>query len=405
MDTYNLRTRTQARAQRLEEHTEIGEPTQTVPTTTSEESRGTDRQTDIQTAHQTEYNTLPTAPHLYVGSHQSGTTTHALETQSATSSQLSEDPTVDSIVQELFAEDSELAVTDLDTSSRGLGEERPVFPGLTLPVAGTTLSGAEQGLATQEPSLELHTEAGSCPQSVDPAHPDAHAGTCGACHSTHFWGESESLLEQKQHSDQSTTTANTRPSTPYTDPATSSLPRTPSKDLYFDPATSPPRQTSSACLHIDLTSPSPHQLRQQLPHLDAASTAQYQTPQQHRYIDDPPPINATNSEEMCSAAACAMPDDFLYCNSVLGPSDKENYSVGSLSQQSDEGHASYMSDSPPVCDIDMVQTQMHTKTMIFTQSETLSTPTDTEKTILASNTTHDNNNQKRVTNTVRTGQT
>jgi len=125
MNTYNLRTRTQTRAQRMEEHTEIGGTTQTVPTTTSEESRGTDRQTDIQIAHQTEYNTLPMAPHLYVGSHQSGTTTHALETQSITSSQLSEDPTVDSIVQELFAEDSELAVTNLDTSSRGLRRRDP----------------------------------------------------------------------------------------------------------------------------------------------------------------------------------------------------------------------------------------------------------------------------------------
>jgi len=57
--------------------------------------------------------------------------------------------------------------------------------------------------------LELHAGAGSCPQAVDIAHPDAHAGTHGAGHSTHFWGESESLLEQEQPSDQSTTTATT----------------------------------------------------------------------------------------------------------------------------------------------------------------------------------------------------
>jgi len=111
MDTYNLRTRIQTRAQRLEEHTEIEGTTQTVPITTPGEDRGTDRQTDIQTVHQTEHNILPAAPHLNVGSTQSGTTTHALETQSITSSQFSEDPTVDFTIQELFAEDSELSPT------------------------------------------------------------------------------------------------------------------------------------------------------------------------------------------------------------------------------------------------------------------------------------------------------
>ena len=146
----------------------------------------------------------------------------------------------------------------------------------------------------------------------------------------------------------STPSSPARSSTLRIDSTTALLPQTSPQSLRTDLPASLPFQTSSQPLRIDLTTSPPRQTRQQLPYLDAASTARYQTSLQHRYIDDAPPTSATDTEEMHSAAACAMSDDFLYCNSVLGPSDKENYSVGSLSRQSDEGHASYMSDSPPL---------------------------------------------------------
>jgi len=189
MGIYNLRTRTQTRAQRMEEHAEKGGPAQTVPTTISEEDRRrpTDRQTDIQITHRTEHHTPLAAPHLQVGSTLSGIVAHALETQSVSSSQLSEDPTIDFSVQELFAEDYGLASTHLDTSLRGQGEERPTFPGLTLPAAGSILPGAAPGWDIQDPSLGLHTGVGNCPQAVVTAHPDAHAGTLGTSHSAHLW--------------------------------------------------------------------------------------------------------------------------------------------------------------------------------------------------------------------------
>jgi len=217
MDIYNLRTRTQARVQRMEEHTERGGPAQTVPTT-SEEDRRTDRQTDIPITHQTEHHTPLAAPHLHVGSTLSGIVAHALGTQSVSSSQFSEDPTIDFSVQELFAEDSELASTHLDTSFRGQGEERPAFPGLTLPATGSILPGAAPGLDIQDPSLGLHTGVGSCPQAVVTAHPDAHAGTLGTSHSAHLWGESKSLLEQETSLHQPTTTATISDTTITRDP-------------------------------------------------------------------------------------------------------------------------------------------------------------------------------------------
>jgi len=187
MDIYNLRTRTQTRAQRTEEHTERGGRAQTVPTTTSEEDRRTDRQTDIPMTHQTEHHTLLAAPHLQVGCTLSGIVAHALETQSLSSSQFSEVPTIDFSVQELFAEDSDLAITHLDTSLRGQGEERPAFPGLTLPATGCNLLRAAPGLDIQDPSLGLHTGVGICPQAVVTAHPVAHAGTLGTSHSAHLF--------------------------------------------------------------------------------------------------------------------------------------------------------------------------------------------------------------------------
>ena len=136
MDPYYLRTRTQVRGQKTEGQTDVVGTAQTVATTSSVEDRGVDRQTDTQTAHQSEHNILSEAPSPYVRPHQSGLTSHAQETYSETSSQLSEDPTVDSIVQELLAEDAGSAITDTDIHSRGSGEERPAFPGLTLLVTG-----------------------------------------------------------------------------------------------------------------------------------------------------------------------------------------------------------------------------------------------------------------------------
>jgi len=104
MDSYNLRTRTQTRAHRLEALAEAEGSTQVVPTTRLGEDRGRDRQTDRQITHQTDYNTSSVALSLDVGSALSGTIAHALETQSVSSLQLSEDPTIDFSVQELFAE-------------------------------------------------------------------------------------------------------------------------------------------------------------------------------------------------------------------------------------------------------------------------------------------------------------
>ena len=81
---------------------------------------------------------------------------------------------------------------------------------------------------------------------------------------------------------------------------------------------------------------------------------------------------------------CARPENFLYSNSVLGSSDEENHPVGSLSRQFDEGHAGMAPDSSPTGDPGMVVPHTHTKTRIFTQTESLST--DTDRTILASHT-------------------
>ena len=126
MEAYNLRTRTQTRAHRLETLAEAEGPAQSVPTTRIGDDRGTDRQTDRQITHQTEHHTPLAAPHLQVGSTLSGIVAHALKTQSVSSSQLGEDPTIDFNVQELFTEPSELASTNLDTSHRGQGEEDPL---------------------------------------------------------------------------------------------------------------------------------------------------------------------------------------------------------------------------------------------------------------------------------------
>ena len=84
------RNHTQPRAQRTEEQIDVVGTAQTVATTTPIEERGTDRQTDIHTTHQSEHSILLEAPSLFVGPNLSGLTCHALEIYSETSSQLSE---------------------------------------------------------------------------------------------------------------------------------------------------------------------------------------------------------------------------------------------------------------------------------------------------------------------------
>ena len=80
---------------------------------------------------------------------------------------LSADTTVDLIVQGLSQEKSGSARTD--TSFRGLGEEWPIFPGLTLSVARASPHGADQEMETRNPSLVPESAAESRPPAVDPS--------------------------------------------------------------------------------------------------------------------------------------------------------------------------------------------------------------------------------------------
>ena len=107
----------------------------------------------------------------------------------------------------------------------------------------------------------------------------------------------------------------------------------------------------------------------------------HQTRQHEQYIDNTRLTDAADVERMHSAAACATLEDFLRSTSTLGSSDKENHSVESISSHSDEGHATFMSDSPPIDDTDVEPMHPQTKTMTFTRTETLST--DTDKTVTA----------------------
>jgi len=195
-DTYNLRTRAQARAQRTDRQTDTPRTDQSVVTTLPETDRQVEVQTDQHTAHQTDYNILPAAPSPHVIPHLSGLTSissHAPGRLSETSSKLSVDPTVDLIVQGLLLEESGLASTDI--YFRGPGEERPVFPGLTLLVTGATSHGAGQEMDPSNPSLVPKTVAESRPPAVDPsldlAHPTSQTSNLGASHSTRFWDDVE----------------------------------------------------------------------------------------------------------------------------------------------------------------------------------------------------------------------
>jgi len=484
-----------------------------VATTLPETARQTDSQTDQHTPHQSEYNTLPTAPTPLVGSQPSGLSSHAQETCSETSSQLSMDPTIDLAIQEPFAEDSTSASTDTDICLNGLWEERPVLPGLNLPVAGASSHGAGQGMEPRSPSLVPGTAAASCRQAVDTVHPPRQTGTRGTGHSTRFWDDIELYTEPEQYSDHSTAhthnqdptlapnwvsshtysdeawdalnllamtttdtqttdktqvqqqtelvantgervamatkpstdtvvsvmsvtvlsrvpdmdtplatvetpaecataiyamtqlspasserdlrrssslpslasspTAPTRLSTLRIDHATTLLPQTSPRSMYIDLPTSLPFQTAPEPPRIDLTTPPMCATRQQPPHLDSATTTSHQPHLHQCYLDDLRPTAVSDVAEMHSAAACTISDNFLYCASTLGLSDKENHSVGFLSRHSDEGHASFVPDSSPLGDTDMLPTQTQTKNTVFTHSET--PLTGTNKTVLADN--------------------
>jgi len=76
----------------------------------------------------------------------------------------------------------------------------------------------------------------------------------------------------------------------------------------------------------------------------------HQTRQHEQYTDDTRLADAVDVERMHSATACATFEDFLRSTSTLGSSDKANHSVESMSDHSDEGHATFVSDSPPVGD-------------------------------------------------------
>jgi len=112
------------------------------------------------------------APALIVRPHSSGLSSHAQETRSETSSQLSVDTAVDLTIQELFAEDSAPASTDTDIFSRGHWEDRTILPGLNLPVAGALSPGASHGLDFWNPPLVPSAATDSCPRAVETAHPD-----------------------------------------------------------------------------------------------------------------------------------------------------------------------------------------------------------------------------------------
>ena len=137
------------------------------------------------------------APAQTVRLHLSGLPAHALETYSETSSQISIDPTIDLTIQELFAEDSAPASSDTDIFSRGLWEERPILPGLNLPVTGALSPGASQGLDYWNLPLVPSAATESRPRAVDPLHPTGPAGTRGTGHSTEPGEEPEPYIEPR----------------------------------------------------------------------------------------------------------------------------------------------------------------------------------------------------------------
>jgi len=183
-DPYNLRTRAQTRSQKPDRRLDTTDGEEVAITTVGEIARQTDYQTDMPTRHQSDYSIASMAPALTVRPHSSGLSSHAQETRSETSSQLSVDTTIDLTIQELFAEDSAPASTDTDIFSRGHWEDRPILPGLNLPVAGALFPGASQGLDYWNPPLVPSAATQSRPRAVDPLHPTGPAGTRGTGHST-----------------------------------------------------------------------------------------------------------------------------------------------------------------------------------------------------------------------------
>jgi len=178
----------------------------------SETDRRVDRQTDPQSVHQTDELTPPAAPLTHVVPNLSGftsTPSHAPGISSGTSSQrLSADTTVDMMVQLTSPEDPELAKTDYYSS--GPGEERLIFPSLTLSAVGAFPGGAGQGMDTWRPPLVPDPVAESRSQAVASslalAHPSGHTSNLGAGQSTHFWDDVESYTEQERSSGQATAT-------------------------------------------------------------------------------------------------------------------------------------------------------------------------------------------------------
>ena len=212
MDPYHLRSHTQSRVPRTDRQTDTIGTDQTAAKTLSETDRRADHQTDPQSVHQTDELTPPAAPLAHVVPTMSGftsTSSHAPGISPGTSSQrLSADTTVDMMVHMTPPEDPELAKTDYYL--RGPGEERPVFPSLTLSAAGAFPDGASQGMDTWRPPLVPDPAAVSRPQALAPlpsvAHTTSHTSNPGAGQSTHFWDDVEFYTEQERSSVRATAT-------------------------------------------------------------------------------------------------------------------------------------------------------------------------------------------------------
>jgi len=91
---------------------------------------------------------------------------------------------------------------------------------------------------------------------------------------------------------------------------------------------------------------------------------------------------APSPTEPHPGAACAISEDFLYSTSLLGSSSKENRSSDAASTKTDEGNASFVSDSTALgdTDIELLRTQ---KTWLPKSTETLDAHSvHTDKTVV-----------------------
>jgi len=99
----------------------------------------------------------------------------------------------------------------------------------------------------------------------------------------------------------------------------------------------------------------------------------------------PPSIlqSVAPSTEPHSAAVCATSEDFLHSTSLLGSSSKENHSSDSASTESDEGNASYVSDSTPLGDTDIEPLHAQHKVWLPKSTEALDAySVHTDKTVV-----------------------